>query len=201
MIKFEISDEEAQKLGITEREHNRFFKTLFVGATLRTETHSIGFGDSVSNAIVWDETTQSIQVENYQYTGLGGSDYNHAEEDATPEVWAKVKAHVFSRVMDIIRNSATGDAQSVERGKLVEVVKGRKYPKGQKAVVKFTGEGQYGFYARLTFTGGALDGEEGFIDLGNVDVVNPGQYMPSEEKIAEIAEKTWRGYVGHQICS
>jgi hypothetical protein len=182
-IYIEIDEKEALALGI-ERENGRYMKVLATGRVIDTITHSMGFGDSASYAkVVRDDG--SIESINYQYTGLGGSDWNHAEKDVTPELLKMAQDYARPHMHEIVIANAEHTACEVSQGKRVRVIKGRKFPIGTEAVAKWAGEAQFGYVARLIFA----DGSEAFIALGNVEVIDPESYMPSDAEITARVER------------
>lgn len=187
MIKHEVfSDEKKQEPGVIQ-EGDRFFRVTGVGTTLDTRIESLGFGDSMCNAVYWDEATQSTAVESVWYNDMGGT----ADIDATREVWAKAKASVFGKAVEWARGVAENRSRDIIQGRVVKVIKGRKFPKGAEATVKFTGQGDWGPYARVIFN----DGSEGFISQDNIEVLNPARYLASEAEILAEAEKHWKGWI------
>lgn len=63
---------------------------------------------------------------------------------------------------------------TVRQGKLVEVVKGRKVPKGRDYWVSYVGEGDYGPYANLRSKEGKA---YSFVSLGNLEVQPDWKYV------------------------
>jgi hypothetical protein len=187
MIKHEIFSEEKKNMPGTVEEFGRFYRVVHTGTTLDTRIQSLGDGDAYCEAVSWDEAIQRVVRDDVWYNESGGT----ASIDATPEVWAKVKASVFAKALEWARGVAQNESMNIIKGRVVKVVRGRKFPKGTEATVKFTADGDWGPYARAVFS----DGSEGFIPLKNIEILNPDRYMASDAEILAQAEKTWKRFI------
>lgn len=199
MIKIEIhSKDEAEALGITADNHGRYFQKLYEGCVFDYYSRSEGFGDSSRYATVWDADEQKIKTIYYAYTGLGGTDYNTANVDITPENFAAALASVLPRIREQVELNLEAihyeEAEKLWGGKRVKVVKGRKYSLGTQGTVKWAGETRFGFSARVIWD----DGDEGWIAQRNLEVLNVPPYVRDPEKveaeIARISKHFWNIY-------
>lgn len=189
-----LNSNEASKLdlaalpaNVIER-HGQFYRVSFVGCVFSTYSYYVGDGDSAYYAVVWDEETQTVRGECY---GWGGYGIDEVDIDATPEAWEKAKAYTLPRVIQQLTQNYKDDSTDIKSGRQARIVAGRKYPKGVVVTIKFVGESQYGFYARIIFA----DGSEAFIDQRNIEVENPDQYLPSLAAIEDEAEREWKSWL------
>lgn len=142
----------------------------YEGCVLSTYEHN-GYHDSDFYAICWDEDKQEVVHVEYDTTRCGGGGW--AKVDATPDVLRKVYRHT----MDIARmnfdsRSNQAQAKAVRKGDMVEVVRGRKVPKGTIGEVFWIGT-RYNTYSRTTEdrVGIEVDGERMFLPLAYVAVI------------------------------
>jgi len=175
-----------------------------------------GYHDSDFYAVVWDEGEQCIKNYEYDTTRYAGGGW--ANVDATEEVRRKADEWLVNWAY---RNNKLADerqAKAVERGKLVRVVAGRKVPTGTEGKVFWMQDMNFDPYGRRhgrrTKIGLTLDGEKETVDAvsrggkaykaeryknvvwtyaDNVEVVNPEQYLSSDEELWEAAQRV-RGH-------
>lgn len=129
-----------------------------------------GYDDSDFVAVVWDESTQTIQDITYATTRFW-TYCNSCTIDATPEVLTKVKA--YNAEQERIRHAAfvERDILVVREGREVEVFKGRKVPIGTIGRVSKILEGPWGKTVNI------LVGRNFFnTSIDNVRVHNSEQY-------------------------
>jgi len=119
--------------------------------------------DTETYVMVWDAAEGRTKAVHLGYA-YGGGRTGTAEVDATPEVLAAVdvyeaKLAAEKAAYEAARRQAEAQAEHDRpaRGKIMQVVKGRKVPKGTVGEVVLTGEGQYGPYAMLATTARKLD--------------------------------------------
>lgn len=133
-------------------------------------------------AEVWDDSTQSIKR---VHIGTTGWDFEGAATvDASPEDMAK--AHEY-RVAQLIKtyhaenerriNSAVERATTVEKGKEIEVVRGRKVPIGTRGECFWMGENRWGVAVGIRLA----NGEAAFTAITNVIVAQPDEYYYAPE--------------------
>jgi hypothetical protein len=113
----------------------------FEGRVLQTYERN-GYDDSDFVAIVFAEDNRFKHVE---YASTRGWSYpNSARVDATDEVKDLAEAHLINIVYDRLIHAAQEKSQIVKRGCRIEVVKGRKVPKGTQGDIFWVGESQWG---------------------------------------------------------
>jgi hypothetical protein len=165
----------------------------YEGAVLGTWERN-GYDDSDFYALVWDgEKVTSVMYG----TARGWTYHNGASVDATDEVKDLAAAWLAADGMKRYREADLAEAVDVAVGKRVRVIKGRKVPKGTEGVIGWLGEDQYSGsrYGTWGPTKRRIrldsdDGEKTFIAAGNVEVIDPGQYLMSEGDLA-AKEADW----------
>ena len=102
--------------------------------------------------------------------------------DASPEIIAKAKKYLNDHTREMLHHGLTpaeiASAYLSDRwiknpkGLIVEIVRGRKFPKGDQGEVIAYGDGQYGAWFRIKLF---KDGSEIFISKGNVETISTMQ--------------------------
>lgn len=116
--------------------------TSHEGLVLSTGEHN-WHDDSDFYAIVWDEAAG--EPTKIIYASTRGWTYpNGASVDATPEIRAKAQAWYAARAAERQAADVAREAATPRQGKLLQVVKGRKVPKGTMGECIWTGLGQWG---------------------------------------------------------
>lgn len=118
-----------------------YMHTHHVGVVLAVGEHNY-YDDSDFFALVWDaEAGEAREVE---YASTRGWTYpNRAGVDATPEVLAAYNAWQTARADAAAKARAEKEAQTVSRGKVVRVFKGRKVPIGTTGECFWIGRDTY----------------------------------------------------------
>lgn len=108
---------------------------------------------------VWNPTSAKIEEVCLGYSYGMSSETGESVEDATLEVKAAADAHRAKLAAEKAEREAAyrlAEAQAEHdrplRGKTMQVVRGRKVPKGTVGTVVITGKSQYGPYAMLATT-------------------------------------------------
>jgi hypothetical protein len=164
----------------------------YVGCVLTTWEKN-GYDDSDWYAVVWDEATQSCK--SIIYATTRGATLGSAEIDATPEVIAKAQAWLAAIIFAGAKEAAAKEALTPELGKTVEVVKGRKVPKGTVGVVTWKGLDDYKsgrFYGRevKVYRLGIKVGEQvHFTAAENCKVIDPEEWIVDLDSLRRRAER------------
>lgn len=108
----------------------------YAGCVLNTYERN-GYDDSDFYAVCWDREKQRIVEVEYDTTRCGGGGY--AKIDATEEVLREVYRHYKKMATDYFDKTYNEKlARMVRKGDTVEVVRGRKIPKGTVGKVFWT---------------------------------------------------------------
>ena len=138
----------------------------YAGCVLDTYEHN-GLWDSDC----WDEEQQKIVEVEYDTTRCGGG--GHAEIDATDDTLRAVYRYYKRIGRDLFDNrSNILQAKKARKGDTVQVIHGRKVPKGSVGVVFWTGY-RYNYYSRMNEEriGIEIDGVRQFLPMEYVEVV------------------------------
>lgn len=156
--------------------------SMYEGCVISTRERN-GYHDSDFYAIVWDEKNQTVQSVEYATTRFACSTF--ADIDATTEALDKAQLDYEQRYLQSLKYQYDRVSKVPQKGKMVEVVKGRKVPIGTKGEVFWTGDTQWG--PRI---GIRCDESKAtwFIMAENVVVLEPEKYIPTDEKIAQEAK-------------
>ena len=157
----------------------------YEGATLGT-WEANGYNDSDFYALVW--TGEALASVEYATT-RGWTYHNGAVADATDEVYAAAREWLAARDIRAWAQATAIDAATPDKGKQVEVVKGRKVPVGTTGEVIWIGEKQWGWRVGIK----DADGEVHWTAETNVKVVDPARYMTSLDEIAAKATARAQG--------
>lgn len=164
------------------------YEVSYEGAVLSTGEHNY-HDDSDFFARVWD----GEKVIEVQYATTRGWTYaNSAEVDATPEVQAAAAEYLRKQAVERLLAQSAAEARTVEKGKTVVVVKGRKVPIGTEGVVFWKGidkfkSNHYVTAYRIGFKD--ADGETHWTAESNVEVIAPESYeMTAEEAEARVPQ-------------
>lgn len=158
-----------------------------------------GYDDSDFYALVWNEEKNA--PEEIQYATTRGWTYaNGASVDATPEVLAKYAAYRLARAVECAREDAKNDCAEPMAGKVCMVVKGRKLKKGTVVVVRrVEAPTRWNAWSPEVIQCYVADHANPkdcskwvHINIENLEVMNPDQYMPTEEAI-QAAGKSLAG--------
>jgi hypothetical protein len=118
------------------------YDVTYEGQVVALREHN-GYDDSDFYAVVWD--AEKAEPREVMYATTRGWTYrNSATVDATPEVAAAYAAYTAARRAEYMAFREAQEAARVEKGKTVEVVRGRKVPKGTTGTVIWVGSGRYG---------------------------------------------------------
>ena len=176
----------------------------YVGAVLTLREYNM-HDDSDFYAVVWDHATQSLQQIVYATTRCYTYG-NGAEVDATPEVIALAERYVYHAALIHLRQANIGESRRVEKGRPVRVVKGRKVPKGTLGWVGWIEEANYGWTPGSTERLATIDStpdERGErtryyrVNTGNLEVVDPDQFLRSEAELVAEAERCASAHCWH----
>lgn len=122
--------------------YNEKDEVSYIGSVLKIEEHMWMDGMLEENAVVWDKDTKEIKYVKVGYYGMDG--YNlcgcHAVVDADMETIHSVLKMLKGEAINQYAQSVTNYKQEVRKGRNVEVVRGRKIPKGTKLNVFWVGE-------------------------------------------------------------
>lgn len=146
--------------------------------------------DSDYHAVIWNSETQ--EPENVMYATTRGWSYPcNAWVDYTPEVEAEYRAWLKARGAESIRYADMQKAKTVEKGKLIRVVKGRKIKKGSLGYCFWIGQTPYGVSVGFQHE----DGYKEFTSVKNVEVAGWEAYLPEnwEEEVDRRAESFSKG--------
>jgi hypothetical protein len=102
---------------------------------------------SADKAIVWDISNNSPETVYIRYCDYTWDSPSYGEVDATDDVKAAYRDYLIKKKYKKLLMNAESNASRIERGSLVEVVKGRKVPKGTtgKVVVVMSAQNGYGW--------------------------------------------------------
>jgi len=103
------------------------------------------YDDSDFYAVVWDEAEQRVRFEEYATTRFAGG--GTCQRDATDETWVKVEAWAYPVILEYLKKYDVSQARTLEKGKRVRVVKGRKVPIGTTGTITWKGEVNYGYHS------------------------------------------------------
>lgn len=159
---------EQERLEWASRDH---LVTTWAGCVLKLREAN-HYDDSDFYAIVWDATANRPREICYATT-RGWTYWNSAKIDATEEAQAAYKAWLDAVMAEQRAEREAKEAATPRAGKLVEVIAGRKLPKGTKAEVFWYGEDKYNSSRWATFyrVGLLVDGKKIFLDANHVKVV------------------------------
>jgi hypothetical protein len=144
-----------------------YMKRTHVGLVLEDRERN-GYDDSDFYAIVWNPET--CKPESIPYGTTRAWTYpNGCAVDAPPEILAAYKAWQEARAKEARKEYEAREAATPRKGKVVEVVKGRKVPKGTRGEVIWLGEGSYGPRVGIKDLAGAVH----WTSVSNVRVVLP----------------------------
>lgn len=154
-------------------------------------------------AMVWNpETQKSESIYSHDDFYVPESRIRgHYEVDATPEVVDAYRAYTERLVVEQRAFNALCDSQRVEKGKVVQVIRGRKVAHGTRGLVFWYGNNGYGESVGLR----DVKGETYFTALTNVVVA--GHYetvVPSQEEMAALearmteSREKWASENGYQ---
>ena len=116
----------------------------YEGAVFGTWEHN-GYHDSDFYALVWDgEGLRGIEYGSTRHAGGGG-----ATTDATEDIKALAGAWLAARDIESWNVATAHDALMVEKGRAIEVFKGRKVAIGTTGTAFWVGETKYGWRAGL----------------------------------------------------
>lgn len=130
---------------------------------------------------------------------------NHAKVDATPEVIEAAREYAFRFFVNEITERSKLNARTVEAGKRVRVVKGRKLAKGiEGEVIRLIRNDYDKSNPQVSLDLG--NGNIAYTYLNNLEVVNPESYEKNQDEINELArhyanQNNWRGitYSGYPV--
>lgn len=148
-----------------------------------------GYSDSDFYAHVWD----GERVDKVLYATTRGWTYrNSATVDATPEVREAATRWRAEREYEDLLAAARRRAESVDRGKRVRVVRGRKVPVGTEGEVFWTGADRYNRHeTRVGLRDDA--GTTHWTSASNLEVVGLDNWSADEEDLRAEAEFMARG--------
>jgi len=114
----------------------------YVGAVLNIESRMWMDGMLEEIAVCWDAEQHDIKRINFGYYGIDGTNLagGVAEIDATPETWRQVINYLKPSAVKAYVDGVIKFKNEIAVGTHVEVVKGRKVPKGTKLEVFWVGE-------------------------------------------------------------
>lgn len=141
-----------------------------------------GYDDSDFYAVVWDAAARTLRNITYAST-RGPTTHNQCTVDITPENLAAVKDWAYGIVIKRGLDRAAIASMTVEWGRTVTVVRGRKVPKGTNGEVFWMGAGPARVGLRLA------DDSRVFIARDNVEVANPEQYRTPDAQVIEQAQR------------
>lgn len=160
---------------------------IFVGAVFATRERNF-YHDSDFYAVVWD----GEKITSYEYATTRFAGGGFASVDATDEVKAAATAYLEKWIYGGLVAANETNARTPEKGRTVEVVKGRKVAKGTTGEVIWYGKGRKFSPSKWETAPMRVgikdaDGEVHWTNADNVEVVNPGQYELTDEELREIA--------------
>lgn len=182
-------EEGVMPVKVTNWESGKAVSTLeWVGAVVETGSTYIGDGDSYYWSIVFDPYGEK------PFKQVGTGYWQEGWVDAPEELLeaykgvkaaeaALAKANSVVKALASEVKEADWEFEAVKKGKWVQVVKGRKVPKGTVGQVKWVGEGQWGM--RLLME--TLSGEEVWTALSNVEALVESTVAPKPLTPAEQA--------------
>ena len=142
------------------------------GAVLGTYERNMR-DDSDFHAIYWNPEKQEPGDTIYATT-RGWTYENHATVDATPEVWTEFHEFLAGRLKALILDRIWREARTIEIGKEVIVIKGRKIARGTIGRVFWQGAGAGMTAQRIGIE--TPDGEKLFTAASNVEI--DSEYLP-----------------------
>ena len=159
------------------------------GAVLGTYERNMR-DDSDFHAIYWNPEKQEPGDTIYATT-RGWTYENSATVDATPEVWTEFHEFLAGRLKALILDRIWREARTIEIGKEVIVIKGRKIARGTIGRVFWQGAGAGMTAQRIGIE--TPDGEKLFTAASNVEI--DSEYLPDYvdydriEKVDQEAKK------------
>lgn len=191
------------------------FETVYEGRVLKTNLERYwGDGDFLYYCLVWDDATKSIKDIVYGDNRGGNGPFTTVTVDATKEVLEQAEAYRIQQEFERLKAHHITNSQAISLGREVRVVRGNKVALGTVGKVIHMQDAVYN-YQRVTKLAIALDDEKVQIEkIGrkgtpymverfknvawtyrhNVEVVNPEQFVPSDEEIlrqVKSAPKVW----------
>ena len=158
-------------MSVTRYKYGSPDEVVGVGATVATDSFYLGDGDSSCWAVIFEDG-KFVQV----HTGYT---YADAKIDASPEIaemwqayceadatYRREQAEIARREREVLE--AQWEAATPRKGKVVEVVRGRKVAKGTKGTVIWYGEGNWGWRVGFIPTG---ETEPVWTAASNVEVI------------------------------
>jgi hypothetical protein len=143
------------------------------GAVLGTYERNMR-DDSDFHAIYWNPEKQEPGDTIYATT-RGWTYENHATVDATPEVWTEFHEFLAGRLKALILDRVWREARTIEIGKEVVVIKGRKITRGTIGRVVWQGMDSYNPKKKRIGIE-TPDGEKLFTAASNVEI--DSEYLP-----------------------
>ena len=180
-----IPESDGKRKGITPIEafgYPCYIEELFKGCVLDIWEEN-GHEDSDFVALIWDEEKREPRKAMYAST-RGWSYANSAVIDATPEVQEKAYAWIEKRWLYWLKTQEERKANQPTQGKLVRVVAGRKIPLGTEGLITWAGKTRFGEAVGIRIGTASI-----LTSSNNVMVVNPEQYLPAQEVLAEQAHE------------
>lgn len=158
----------------------------FAGSIVAIESHYLGDCQTDYSVYAWNAATLAVE-----YVG-GFQDYAPGHIKVDGPQWVVVfyaiakditrREHEIKRAAQKAADDAERESRIVRRGKLVEVVRGRKIPKGTVGTCFWVGECKFGWRVGIELA----NGERAFTASSNVEVCE-GPTLPlagSQQKAA-----------------
>lgn len=150
-------------------------ETAYKGAVLQTRERN-GYHDSDFYAVVWDGN-DLCEVE---YASTRFPTYNAgAVIDATEEVWAQVGEYCRDHLLAQVEAGTSAAARKLYKGAYVQVVAGRKVPRGTTGILFWIG-------SKTKYTHHATPTRKGGIATSDVKVMREGKDGKSYESYRDI---------------
>jgi hypothetical protein len=191
------------------------YETIYEGRVLKSNLERYwGDGDYIYYCLVWDDASQTIKDIVYGDNRGGYGPFTTVTVDATVDILAKAEAYRIQKEFGNRKDQYVSNSKAISLGRVVRVVRGNKVALGTIGTVIHMQDAVYNF-KHVTKIGIAIDDEKVQIEkVGrkgtpyiverfknvewtyrqNVEVVNPDQFVPTDEEIMGEAMRTKKVY-------
>lgn len=138
------------------------------------------------HASVWNEITQAPQDVFYKddYSNVDG----HFEVDATPEAMAAFEAYTAKVDTERVAYQQAQEFARLEKGKIVQVVRGRKVAKSTIGIIFWIGNNGYGESVGIL----SLDGAKHFTAATNVEcIAATSEQVATLDTLSTASKEKW----------
>ena len=147
---------------------------------------------SADEALVWDTESQKPKTVEIRFCDYNWDSDSYAEVDATNDVKLAYKKYLIQSLFQEYVGKAQSRASRIEKGAIVEVMKGRKVKKGTKGkvVVMLQQSESYGYSRRIATKLGIATSDE------MIEVVKNGKVFKNHKDMVWV----WEHYCNRLDC-